>query len=438
MSGSGGRGPGVGSGGQAPLPTTACSEPEIRVTDVDLGEAVVVNEDEVALKPLAISPLPSGGSRLAYMGSDARVHVAELDADDRLVGTPVSFEAHDFADLYADDEGGVLLLTRPAEGGGTLGCGNPANLCGSPPNPPSPCFDMYMVRFDGSGETWATKLTNSSAELPPYSTGPTGPNVFMIWWYAHHGRIASDGTNFAGYFGAAISTSQGGCINIHQGDRMKVVDPSGALLSGHDSFDWGCSHSGYEHVLWDDDASRFVSVCKTDNQNRIAIAPRMTTIDPVDLAYSNLSDHVKATDGGYWVLSSDAQSGEPTLADGFAQVHLLHFTNGLADQDLVIAGGDGVNARAPHLASYGRSHLVATWETSAQRGDLRPNTSDRRMFLQILSASTGQPVSEPREVPVRGNRYQAFRGYPDGSAAYPAPGASATQVKILRVLPCAE
>ena len=67
---------------------------------------------------------------------------------------------------------------------------------------------MYLVRFDGTSETWATKLTGSSAALPPYSTGPTdGSNVIFIWWYAHHGRIVSDGTNYAGYFGAAISVS---------------------------------------------------------------------------------------------------------------------------------------------------------------------------------------------------------------------------------------
>ncbi|KUF87483.1 hypothetical protein AM588_10003388 [Phytophthora nicotianae] len=61
----------------------------------------------------------------------------------------------------------------------------------------------------------------------------------MIWWYAHHGRIAFDGKNWAAYFGAAVSTSEGGCINIHQGDRMKVVDPTGKITADEDSFDWG-------------------------------------------------------------------------------------------------------------------------------------------------------------------------------------------------------
>ena len=118
-----------------------------------------------------------------------------LDANDQVTGSAVSFPAHDFQDLHADANGGVILLTRDAMGGGTLNCGQPTNLCGTPPNPPIACYDMYLVRFDGGAETWATKLTSSSAALPPYSTGPTGAQVYMIWWYAHHGRIVSDGTN---------------------------------------------------------------------------------------------------------------------------------------------------------------------------------------------------------------------------------------------------
>ena len=44
------------------------------------------------------------------------VHVAELDCDDRLVGTPFSFEAYDFTDIANDAGGGVVLLTRDAHG----------------------------------------------------------------------------------------------------------------------------------------------------------------------------------------------------------------------------------------------------------------------------------------------------------------------------------
>ncbi|AUX48419.1 hypothetical protein SOCE26_099530 [Sorangium cellulosum] len=424
-----------GGAGGGPLPG-ACgiTRDHIRITEVDVGVPVINNEDEAALKPLVISPRPSGGSRLAWMSNDDQVHLVQLDTSDQVMGRPFGLPANDFSDLYADDAGGVLLLTRDAEGGGTLNCGTPANLCGSPPSPPVPCHDMYMVRFDGTSETWATKLTSSSAALPPYSTGPTGPSVYMIWWYAHHGRIAFDGSRYAGYFGAAISVSQGGCINIHQGDRMKVVDASGALV--RDGFDWGCSHSGYERILWDDSAGKFVTVCKTDNNNRIALAPSYTTIYPVDLAYSNLGNLVTASGGGYWLTTSNSRPGQPAGAAGLAEVRLLHFTDGAADQDLVIASDPGLNHRAPHLAAYGGSRMIAAWETTTAAGDIARNDRARTLHVQARDRATGEAEGEPLEVDVLGNRYQDFVAFPDGSVAFAAPGSTSTSIKVLRILPC--
>ncbi|WP_437332309.1 hypothetical protein [Sorangium sp. So ce394] len=439
-SGGGGGGASSASGGGAggdPGPgACAVTRDRIRITEVDVGVRVINNEDEAALMPLVISPIPSesGGSRLAWMSDDDRVHVVELDADDQAVGPSFGLPANDFSDLYADAEGGVLLLTRDAEGGGTLNCGAPENLCGTPPSPPIPCHDMYMVRFDGARETWATKLTSSSAALPPYSTGPTGPNVYMIWWYAHHGRIAFDGSRYAGYFGAAISVSQGGCINIHQGDRMQVVDARGALQRG--GFDWGCSHSGYERILWDESARKFVTVCKTDNGNRIAFAPDYKTIYPVDLAYSNLGNLVAASGGGYWLTASNIRPGQPAGSNGLADVRLLHFTGGAADKDLVIASEPGLNHRAPHLAAYGASRMLAAWESTSRAGDIARNDPERTLYVQTRDRATGEAEGEPIEVDLLGNRYQDFVAFPDGSVAVAAPGSASTTIRVLRILPC--
>ncbi|HEX3773657.1 MAG TPA: hypothetical protein VHV51_04280, partial [Polyangiaceae bacterium] len=261
-------GSGTVTGPTGPVgPAGSCSMPNTRITEIDVGAAISQNEDEAALKPLAISARPSGGSRVAWMGTDNMIHVTTLKADDTVdtsVGT-VNIPGNDYGDIYADDAGGVLMVSRESVGGGTLNCGDPTNLCGTPPSPAIPCFDMYMVRFDGTSETWATELTQSSAAHPPYLTGKMDPqNVIFIWWYAHHARIAFDGTNYAGYYGAAISVSQDGCVNIHQGDEMRVVDPTGKMLTGHDSFDWGCSHSGYERVVWDPSTKHFITVCKND------------------------------------------------------------------------------------------------------------------------------------------------------------------------------
>ncbi|MET0595455.1 MAG: hypothetical protein ABW133_22340 [Polyangiaceae bacterium] len=436
-----------GTGGTPPPPPGdggACTA-NVRVTEIDVGSAIFANEDEAALMPLAIAAIPGGGSRIAWMDKSSMVHVAQLDGGDQLTGAQFTLPAHDFGDIYADDAGGVLTITRDAQGAGTGNCGTLTNLCGTTLPSTATCYDMYLVRFDGTAETWAAKLTDPTPALPPYSTGPTGPSTTYIWSpYAHHSRIASDGSNYAAYFGAAISVSEkctngggtnGTGINIHQGDRMKVVNGSGAVQTS--GFNWGCSHSGYERVAWDPTAKKFVAICKTDNNNRIAIAPSYTTIFPVDLYYSNLANIVVGSAGGYWTATSNIRSGQPANASGMADVHLLHFSTGMADKDFVIAGDATLNNRAPHLAPYGATRVLAAWETSTANGDLSANDKNRKLYVQAFDAASGAAQGTPVNVPgVVGNRYQEFKGFPDGSVAYPAPGSANTKIKIVRALPC--
>ncbi|KAI9982655.1 hypothetical protein PInf_008632 [Phytophthora infestans] len=411
-----------------------CAKPRVRITSVDVGVAVEANEDEAALKLVAIAAIPGGGSRIAFHSGESVV-VQELDTSDKLVsGSTVKVPLHDFADIYADKDGFVILGTRDAEGGGTLNCGNPSNLCGSAPSPAVPCYDMYMIRYDGTKETWATKLTSSSASLPPYSSGKTGADVYMIWWYAHHGRIASDGTNWAAYFGCAISTSEGGCINIHQGDRMKVVGPSGKIVTQADSFDWGCSHSAYERITYDSRKKGYASICKTDNNNRI-IPPNDwgATIYPIDLAAANLGDIVPDSDASskkYWATVSNGNGDN-------AKVHLIHFAiNAAADDDITLGGTDA-NERAPHLASIGDGGLLAMWEGSSSGGDLAEGGA-RTIYAQVLDASTGKSISSKVTVDksVVGNRYQALKSFPDGSVGYLSKGSTDTSVQVVRFFGC--
>jgi hypothetical protein len=444
-----------GGGGSAAaagnVPPGACqaSMDRLRISEVDVGTTVVTNEDEVGLKPIVISPVPSGGARLAFMGSDGMVHVVTLDADDQPSGGAATLMAYDFADMFADDNGGVVLLTRPAHGTGDKQCGTLTNLCGSTASLPSQyaCFDMYLVRFDGAAETWATQLSQSSDTLPPYLNSPTDSSrVVYIWQtYAHHGRLAFDGTNWAAYYGAAISVSQmcvnsdsalATAVNIHQGDEMRVVGPDGELVMGHGSFDWGCSHSGFERVIWDGAAKKFVPVCKTDNNNRIAFAPAITTILPVDLNYADLGNVVAAVGGGYWLTVSNIRAGQPAMAKGLAEVLLVHFGTGMADKTMSLTAGAPGNQRAPHLGAYGTTRLLAAWETTSASGDIARNDKNRKLDLQVLDAASGAAEGPPLELSFLGNRYQDLVSFPDGSVAFTAPGSSATKVKILRVLPC--
>jgi hypothetical protein len=465
-----------GSGGSPGGCSTTSLASRIRITEVDVGVAYDYNEvnsngASLGLTPLAIAPLPGGGSRLAFLGAgDNLVHIVTLDANDALLaGSAFGLAAYDFQDLYADASGGVVLVSRAALGSSlNHDCGNIGNLCGLTANYPTAasCYDMYMVRFDGQSETWAAKLTDTTQELPAYGTSAlAGGNVVFVWSeYAHNGRIAFDGSNYAGYFGAAITIPNDACVgassmsrgvNIYQGDRLSVVSQSGALTNG--GFPLGCRSSGYERVVWDPTAKQFITVCKNPvpaggKSARIAFPPA-TTIEPVDLEYSDLGSVVLAGNGGYWVTTSDIRPGQPADSAGLADVHLIHvpgLTAPAPNRDISLVS-DAQNDRAPHLAPYGAGQLLAAWEESTStpdpgnHGDLDQGDPQRQMFVQVLDATTGGPPigsSNATAGPLRlspnvpGSRYQDFRPYPDGSVAYPAPGSRPTTIAVLRILGC--
>jgi hypothetical protein len=316
---------------------------------------------------------------------------------------------------------------------------------------------MYLVRFDGTTETWATKLTDSSAARPPYGMSPTDTTrTTFIWsWYGHHGRIAYDGARWGAYYGASLSGSsqaltRANCaqsdstllvgIDIHQGDQMRVVDASGAIQMGG-GFDWGCSHSYYERITYDPAAKKFVQICETDASNQLLFAPPSYTgskaIYAIDMQreignYSNTSNLIPAAQGGYWVAVSKSRAS----AAGMADVHLLHFTTGAPDKDLIISNDTTLNCRSNHLAKYGNSRLVAAWETASAANDFTSLTPNRKFYVQTFSAASGEAEGAPYQVALNGNRYYEFRDYPDGSVAYPTLGSSNTKIKIMRILPC--
>jgi len=358
--------------------------------------------------PMAIAAMPSGGSRLAWLGTDHNVYVAQLDCNDQLVGTPFKFPAEDLQDLYADDSGGAVMVVRNATNTGTDNCGG-GMLCGGTS---SQCQNTWLVKFDGSGNvTWQTQLTNLSSTLAGYDNGA----IFTWKNYQHHGRIAFDGTNYAGYFSAAITvyrTGNSGCIDIHEGDRMQAVDSTGKLLTGHNSFPWGCSHSWTTRLVWDKANSAFVMTCATDANNCAIERPDTGAL----LFQATCSgqffngDLVNDKGGGYWSAWSDTNA---------IRLNQFNFNN---------AKGPSVsNAGAsqhPHLVAYGASDMLLAWGSGSSQA------------AQVRSMTDGSTVGSQLTIGVTDHAYLAFKPYADGSAAYPAAGTDNMSIKVARVMPC--
>jgi hypothetical protein len=418
--GSGGVVEGVGganaTGGSADTcsrPVGSCTAPEVTVTELELGIQVTGYGEEIDSDPLpmAIAPMPSGGSRLAWLGTDEHVYIAELDCDDHLVGTPFSLPAVDLEDIHADDDGGVVLITRDATNGGPDNCGS-GTLCYAAS---SPCRTMWMVRFNASGVVeWETQVTNLSDSLAGLQDGSR-----FIWWYQHQGRLAFDGSNYAAYFSTAVGSEtdygDGPCVDVLGADRMQVVAADGSPVSHPDALDLGCSQSWTARILWDERVGHFVMATGTDHGGchvtqclDYLSGPSLGTAECDGTVFNG--DIVLAKTDGYWA----AWSWQGTI-------HLSHFTYGQTpDQTIADAG----SATHPHLVSYGPGMMLLSWESGAS------------MAAQVRDAGTGAAIGDEFTIDVSDHSYQAFKAYSDGSAAYPAAGSSDTSINIARAMPC--
>ncbi|WP_229076765.1 hypothetical protein [Actinoplanes sp. DH11] len=375
----------------------ANSSPKARVTAVKLPKAVVGygSEGDTEKLPMAIAARPDGTSWLAWTSTNGKIYLGRLGCDDRLTGTPAAFTGIDLQDVAADATGGVLLLTRK----GTCGDGP---LCGGES---SPCNTMHMVRFDNDGElVWERQVTNLTGGRQGYDDGAR-----FVWWYQHHGRLATDGKNWAAYFCVAITVRNGACVDVHQGDRLQVVSANGKLLGGHaDAAEVGCSHAWTSRIVWDPRAKRFVAVCATDNQCRIAQPNPYRTIATGTCDGSLFAGDVVLAGTGRWVAWS--QGGK---------VNLERFTTGRSNRTVAT----GVSAAHPHLVGYGTGRMLLAWQSGSS------------MAAQAYDSGTGKAVGARLTIGAKDHAYQAFKAYADGSAAYPAGGSGGTTVKIARVLP---
>ncbi len=289
-------------------------------------------------------------------------------------------------------------MTRDGAGGpDAQHCGDVNNLCVLPSDRPG-CYDMYMVRYDCAGnEQWATKLTTATAARAAVHVGQRQQPVRLV--VPAPRPLAYDGTNYAAYFCDAITVTNNQCtagagkVDIHEGDRMQVVGPTGALLTGHDSFGVGCSHSWTTRMVWDPRTSHFVMVCATDNNCRIAQPNPYRTIAAGTCDGTLFGgDIVNAGTTGYWTAWSQGHDHPPRA------LHHRRF------------GSDRHDGRHHAEPAPGRrtatSRMLLTWG------------SGTGMAAQVYDSSTGAPVGAQFTIAVPDHPWQSWKSFPDGSVAY--------------------
>ena len=112
---------------------------------------------------------------------------------------------------------------------------------------------------------------------------------------------------------------------------------------------------------------------------------------------------------GYWTAWS--QGG---------QIRLEHFTTGASDTTIMNAGPSS----HPHLVTYGADKMLLSYQSGSS------------LTAQIRSSASGETIGSAFTIDVPDHDFQAFKDYPDGSAAYPASGTSSTKMRVARVMPC--
>jgi hypothetical protein len=193
---------------------------------------------------------------------------------------------------------------------------------------------------------------------------------------------------------------------------MKVVDPNGALLTGHDSFDLGCSHSWTTRMVWDPRTNHFVMVCATDNSCRIAQAPNYKTVVSATCDGSLFGgDVVLAGSSGYWVAWSYQKA-----------IKLEHFTTGASDKTVTTAG----DSQNPRLVALGANNMMLTWKSGSGQA------------AQIYDTTTGAAVGSQFTIAAPDHPWQSWKPFSDGSVAWASVSSASSTIQVARVMPCTD
>ncbi len=399
-----------------PTPTPVICKPlaeRVRITSTQLGRPIRANDEYF---PLPLAPKPGGGALVAWREqAGPTVRVAGFDAEDRMVGTPLSFAAEEVHALVAHEDGGAMVV---AENDPDI---YSPKYCRGPSTPDKAlCAKLDLWRFDEAGRTdWRTTVTKK--------TNVDANGAHFIWWYQHTARLAWNGREYGLYYRAADSSPRPGTpgeIDIHTGDAFRFLDGRGQVLPGQ--WAWGCSHSWAVRLA---DNGHFGTACHgdaypnafhfvvMDRERRLGDSTLHDNLDPTKRALGGL---VPAA-GGFWILHM-AQAAAMEL-------HLAFVDNtGKVTEDKRLDFATQLETPYPfraYLAEYGVGAMLAGW--------LRAGT----LQLAVLDKTTGELADGPVGVPASIDKWSELTPYPNGDVGWAWSTDRSAKLDLVRVESCA-
>ena len=355
------------------------------VTSIDVSPASVAVGSSGGFsenKPVMLSPLADGTSKVAWTDGAGTVHITPLDANDPRAGDDTTLAGDEVRGFVALDVGAVLLLRRDDS--------------------------MVLVQLDGHGNELSEQVLAGDN-----SHGHVGDQWIDSW--SHEGRLATSGSEYAAYFGLTQLWDSGN----HQGDALHYLDASGNPTGG--GWSWGCSHSLDVRMAYS--GATPGPVCLSDCY-------------PGKGIYFDHYTEVFADPSGNCAGSSDTTlGGLVPVSGGF----LLTFTSpvGRASDDVALirigaSGSPGapvwltdtptVDESAAHLAPYGPDYLVS-WVGSG---------GTQIAVVEVAGTLLEGPVTTDARV---GDRDDIV-GHADGDAGWAFAWGGGGELKVVRVLYC--
>jgi len=265
-------------------------------------------------------------------------------------------------------------------------------------------------RAAGGSQLWTTTINSALAE----DSSRLGDH-----------RLAYGGGTYAAYW-AVHGVS--GWVAGHEGDELRFVSSTGAILSG--GWTWGCSHSMAELVGYHPTQQSFASFCSTDcypdppglkmNHSTNVFGAAGDCGGGVSLQLGQMA----AAEAGWKVVFS-AMDGAGATAYG---IGLASAGGGVSPSVTWLTDSDGSQERDPVIARLGQAtpeRYLVGWrlETSAT------------FHLGIIDGA-GNFVEGPEQMSSAGPRWgvrdDSFRSLGDGSVAWIQGASNSTTLKLHR------